>query len=263
VAPLTNPRDTGNSDLWLFDLVRGGNATRFTYFPAMRADFPLWSADGKQVLFTFAGPGGHSLFRKDIGSSQEPAPLLRNPTGLITPTSSSPDGRFVMYAHTSGPTLWDLFVVPLGGNRSEPEARRVPFAPTRFNEEDGRFSPDGEWVAYVSNESGANEVYLRRFNRALTNGSASVGTSVLVSKGGGSSPRWRRDGKELFYLAPGGTMMAVAVALGAELSAQAPVALFQGPDNVAFGDVTADGQRFLLVERGSAPFTVVLNWMRD
>ena len=102
---------------------------------------------------------------------------------------------------------------PSGREPTEQDARRVPFAPTRFNEEDGRFSPDGEWVAYVSNESGANEVYIRKFNRALTNGLASVGTSVVVSKGGGSSPRWRRDGKELFYLAPGGKMMSVAVAL--------------------------------------------------
>ena len=263
VAALTNPRDSGNSDLWLFDLVRGGNPTRFTYFPAMRADFPLWSFDGKQVLFRFPGPAGLSIFRKDIQSSQDPASVLESTTGLMTPTSWSPDGRFVMYAHTSGPTLWDLFVVALDGNRSDQQARGVPFAPTRFNEEDGRFSPDGEWVAYVSNESGANEIYVRRFNRALTNGSASVGTSVVVSKGGGSSPRWRRDGKELFYLAPGGKMMSVAVALGPELRAQAPVALFQGPADVAFGDATADGQRFLLVERGSAPFTVVLNWMRN
>ena len=263
VAPLTNPRDSGNSDLWLFDLMRGGNPTRFTYFPALRADFPLWSFDGRQVLFRFPGSAGLSIFRKDFESSQDPALVLLNQTGLITPTSWSPDGRFIMYAHTAGPTLWDLFVVPLEGSRSEQDVRRVPFAPTRFNEEDGRFSPDGEWVAYVSNESGANEVYIRKFNRALTNDLASVGTSVVVSKGGGSSPRWRRDGKELLYLAPGGKMMSVAVTLGPELRAQAPVALFQGPGNVAFGDVTADGQRFLLVERGSAPFTVLLNWMRD
>ena len=184
VAPLTNPRDSGNSDLWLFDLVRGGNPARLTYFPAMRADFPLWSFDGKQVLFRFPGSAGLSIFRKDIQSSQDPASVLESPTGLMTPTSWSPDGRFLMYAHTSGPTLWDLFVVALDGSRLQQEALRVPFAPTRFNEEDGRFSPDGEWVAYVSNESGANEVYVRRFNRALTNGSASVGTSVVGFAGG-------------------------------------------------------------------------------
>ena len=118
VAPLTNPRDSGNSDLWLFDLVRGGNPTRFTYFPAMRADFPLWSFDGKQVLFRFPGSAGLSIFRKEIESSQDPASVLESTTGLMTPTSWSPDGRFVMYAHTSGPTLWDLFVVALDGNRS-------------------------------------------------------------------------------------------------------------------------------------------------
>ena len=109
----------------------------------------------------------------------------------------------------------------------------------------------------------ATEVYVRKFNPDVTNGSASIGTSVLVSNGGGSSPRWRADGKELFFLAPGGMMMSVAVTLSTDFDAQQPAALFQTPRSVAFGGVTADGKRFLLVEQGTAPFTVVLNAMRD
>ena len=263
VAPLTNPRDSGNSDLWLFDLVRGGNPARLTYFPAMRADFPLWSFDGKQVLFRFPGAAGLSIFRKDIQSSQEPASVLESSTGLVTPTSWSPDGRFLMYAHTSGPTLWDLFVVALDRNQSNQDARPVAFAPTRFNEEDGRFSPDGEWVAYLSNESGANEIYVRKFNRALTNGSASVGTSVVVSKGGGSSPRWRRDGKELFYLAPGGKMMSVAVGWDPNCARRCRSCCFRDRPTSpsAMRRPTANGSCSSNVARHRSRWCI--NWMRD
>ena len=96
MAALTNPRDMGNSDLWLFDLVRGGAPTRFTYFPALRADFPLWSADGQRVAFRFPGPVGVGVFQKPANASREPELMVRNDRGLITPTSWSPDGRFLI-----------------------------------------------------------------------------------------------------------------------------------------------------------------------
>jgi Tol biopolymer transport system component/tRNA A-37 threonylcarbamoyl transferase component Bud32 len=263
VAALTNPRDMGNADLWLFDLVRQGPPARFTSFPAMRADFPIWSFDGKRVAFRFPGPIGISVYQKPANAAEEPGVVARNDLGLVTPTSWSPDGRFLIYASTEGASLWDLWVVQLDSATERKGTQRVPFARTRFNEEDGRFSPDGQWVAYVSNESGRDEVYVRRFNPDLTGGSASVGASVPVSTGGGSSPRWRRDGKELFYLAPGGMMMSAAVTSAASLDVQRPVALFQTPGRMTFGGVTADGKRFLLVEQGTAPFTVVLNAMRN
>ncbi len=262
VAVVTNPRDAGNSDLWLFDLVRGVTPTRFTSFPALRADFPLWSADGQRVAFRFPGPVGVSIYQKLASGAQEAELIVRNDGGLITPTSWSPDGRFMIVASTQGAMLWDLWVARLGGPEPK-DAKHAAFAPTRFNEEDGRFSPDGRWIAYVSNETGRDEVYVRRFNPDLTNGSASIGTSVLVSNGGGSSPLWRADGNELFFLAQGGMMMSAAVTLGASFEARQPAALFQTPRSVTFGGVTRDGKRFLLVERGTSPFTVVLNWMRN
>jgi Tol biopolymer transport system component len=261
-AVVTNPRDAGNSDLWLFNLARGGTPTRFTSFPALRVDFPLWSADGQRVGFRAPGPLGVSVYQKPTNGAQEAELIVRNDRGLITPTSWSPDGRFMIVANTEGAMLWELWVVRLGSPEPK-DAEHVAFVPTRFNEEDGRFSPDGQWIAYVSNETGRGEVYVRRFNPDLTNGSASIGTSVLVSNGGGTSPRWRADGKELFFLAQGGMMMSAAVTLGASFEAQRPAALFQTPPSVTFGGVTRDGKRFLLVERGTSPFTVVLNWMRD
>jgi hypothetical protein len=119
-------------------------------------------------------------------------------------------------------------------------------------------------LAYVSNESGVSEVYVREFATDFSSGSASRGGSVLVSRGGGTEPRWRGDGRELFYLAPNGKMMAAEASAGQELRVGAPAPLFQTPSGTVVGDVTADGKRFLLVTpvgpSASVPFTVVLNW---
>jgi Tol biopolymer transport system component len=139
-----------------------------------------------------------------------------------------------------------------------------PFVQSRFTEQDGRFSPDGRWVAYTSDQSGAMDVHVRAFSPDFSGGSASTGGSVLVSRGGGAAPRWRGDGRELFYLAPDGKMMAVEVTAGPEFRGGTPAPLFQTPSGTIVGDVTADGKRFLLVTpvgpSAAAPFTVVLNW---
>jgi hypothetical protein len=150
--------------------------------------------------------------------------------------------------------------------RSADRPDPVPFVRDArgFNEDGGRFSPDGRWVAYVSDQSGLFEVYVRGFTSDFSSGSASIGGNVLVSRGGGTAPRWRGDGRELFYLAPDGKMMAVDVQPGQELKVGAPVTLFQTPAGAMAGDVTADGKRFLLINpvgpSGALPFTVVLNW---
>jgi Tol biopolymer transport system component len=154
----------------------------------------------------------------------------------------------------------DLGVIPSGDRKPVPFLRDA----RRFNENQGQFSPNGRWVAYVSNESGQNEVYVREVATDFSSGSASVGGSVLVSRGGGTAPRWRGDGREIYYLAPNGKMMAVAVEPGQEFHVETPTALFQTPSGTVFGDVTTDGKRFLLIapigSSASVPFTVVLNW---
>jgi dipeptidyl aminopeptidase/acylaminoacyl peptidase len=142
----------------------------------------------------------------------------------------------------------------------------VPASPleTGFNDEQGRFSPDGRWLAYVSNQSGVAEVYVRGVTTASTSGTVQVGPSVLVSRGGGTAPRWRGDGRELFFVATNGTMMAVDVTAGAVFKAGTPTPLFQTPPGSVVGDVAADGKRLLLVApvgpTASVPFTVVLHW---
>jgi eukaryotic-like serine/threonine-protein kinase len=172
------------------------------------------------------------------------------------PSDWSRDGRFIIYDEGNPKTKGDIWVLPLEGDR-----KPFPFAQTKFNEFGAVLSPDGRWLAYVSDESGRNEVYIRTFT-GKPEVSASAG-KWLVSTNGGIFPRWRRDGRELFYLADDGKLMAVEIKSGANFEAGAAKLLFDTPK---FGhDVTADGQRFIVltpVEQAQfrSPITVVLNW---
>jgi Tol biopolymer transport system component len=261
VASRTNPLDTTQADLWLFDFSRGSGAARLTLGSGI-AEFPVWSQDGKRIVFTF----NNSSLRQKLASGEgDEEELLRsNSAGALYANSWSPDGRFLLYATyvatASNTGSLDLLVLP--GDDSKP----VAFVRTGcgFHEEQGRFSPNGRWVAYVSNQSGVSEVYVREFAADFGGGVASTGGSVLVSRGGGTAPRWRGDGRELFYLAPNGKMMAVEAMAGQEFQVGTPTPVFQTPPGAIVGDVTADGKRFLLVTpvgpSASVPFTVVLNW---
>ena len=255
VASRTNIQDTARADLWLFDL-SGGGATRLTLGTGMVA-FPLWSPDGKEIVFTF----GHNALRRKLASGEgDEREILRTESGgFVQATGWSPDTRFVTYTATGASTKsLDLLVLPVD------TLKPVRMMETGFNEEQGRFSPDGRWLAYVSNQSGVPEVYVRGVATDNASGSVQVGPSVLVSRRGGSAPRWRGDGRELFFLAANGTMMAVDVAVGPVFKASTPTPLFQTPPGAVVGDVTADGKRFLLVApvgpTAAVPFTVVLNW---
>jgi serine/threonine protein kinase/Tol biopolymer transport system component len=243
------------SDIWLLDLVRGTD-TRLTFDPAIDRN-PRWSPDGTRIAFRSARNGGtDDLYVKGVGGVVNEEVLLRSNTAKI-PEDWSPDGRLLLYQDLDSPTRADLWVVPVTGDRKPQVVVQSP-----FNDGPGRFSADGKWIAYVSNESGRGEVYIIGF--------PAVTARVPISTAGGTHPRWRADGRELFYVGPaaaGAAMMAVDLAVAADGTLQAglPRKLFETP-MVNSPEVTPDGKRFLInvpVESAAdrtVPITVVVNW---
>ena len=238
----------GSSEIWLQE---GIHRSRLTFDPADDR-YPVWSPDGARVAFSSNRSGSYDLYEKAADGSAKEQLLLQSPD-LKRPNSWSPDGRFLLYwaAQNGG----DLMALPLAGGR-----KPFVFAGTPFDEQQGVFSPDGKWVAYQSDESGQYEIYVRPF--------PGPGGASQVSAGGGHSPRWRADGKELYYLAPDLKMMAAKVAArGAAFTALAPESLFQTHINQATNrqqyDVARDG-RFLILtdlpDTSAEPIHLLLNW---
>jgi Tol biopolymer transport system component len=238
--------------VWLFDQTRN-TKSRFTFHPGING-FPIWSPDGSRIVFTSNWEGSFNLYQKAVsGTGSEE--LLLKPSSNAWARDWSRDGQFIVYEE-NGPTKSTIWVLPLEGDR-----KPFLFEQTDSSESGGAFSPDGRWLAYMSNESGKSEVYVQTFTGKR--GAAASGRKWLISTSGGTLPRWRGDGKELFYRAPDGKVMAVDIGSGASLEAGAPKELF---DAQGMGyDVTADGQRFIVttpVEGAQvrSSITVVLNW---
>jgi Tol biopolymer transport system component/tRNA A-37 threonylcarbamoyl transferase component Bud32 len=253
----TNPENTPNWDVWLLDVGRN-TSTRLTY-DQVRAAFPVWSADGSSVIFDSIHEGEFNLYLKSASGAGDERLLLKSTDGDKYATSSSRDGRFLLYTVENPETKSDLWVLPLQGDR-----KPTPFLRTKFNESSGQFSPDGHGIAYTSDESGSDEIYVREFSSGAAQGSWDAARKWLISKGGGTGPRWRGDGKQLFYVASDGKLMSVDISAKPVFEAGAPRPLFQLPPGFIGGDVTADGRRFLIgvpvAQSASIPFTVVLNW---
>lgn len=246
---------TRNGDLWLFDLA-GGGSMRFTS-NAVTATSPVWSPDGNRIAFASTRDGQNGIFQKASSGAGTAEPLFQSPDAM-TPTAWSRDGRFLLGQNILG--QGHLLLLPLdSGNR-----KAVPPFASQFNETGGRFSPDGRWIAYRSNQSGRFEIYVRRFDTAAN----SPVSEWMISKGGGDGVRWRGDGGELFYQAPDGTIMSAEVvppaAGGPAFQVKAPKPLFKVVLASRAWDATPDGRRFVLpVPVGGtspAPFTIVLNW---
>jgi Tol biopolymer transport system component len=243
--------EKGTNDIWLVDLARG-IPSRLTFDPASDT-FPVWSPDGSRVVFSSQKEGLSNLYQKlSSGAGQDE--LLFKSDDLKLLNDWSPDGRYILY-QTLGQVDFDLWVLPLFEER-----KPAPYLQTDFVERSGRFSPDGRWVAYVSTASGKAEVFVRSF--------PDQGGQWQISNGGGDQPRWRRDGRELFYISADGKLMATEVNGGSgTFEFGIPKPLFELRVNFVNAspyDVAADGQRFLvasLVEQDvTPPVTVVLNW---
>ena len=245
---------TNNNDLWLTDPL-GNKPERFT-FDSGSDLLGLWSPDGQRVIWTSTRNGSFDLYEKEVSGTGKDTLLLRSEQPKF-PLDWSRDGRLLLYRQINPQTNHDIFVLPLDGERT-------PFAylQTAAMENGGAFSPDGNWIAYNSDESGSRvEVYLEGF--------PTHGGKRQISLTGGSGPRWRADGRELYYYSLDGRLMAVSVTGGgARLTAGVPTVLFPfRPAAATTGPsyaVTQDGQRFLLsaiVDTDEkAPLAVVQNW---
>jgi Tol biopolymer transport system component/tRNA A-37 threonylcarbamoyl transferase component Bud32 len=251
----------GNWDIWLHELARGVS-TRLTFDRAVTG-MPVWSPDGSSIVYASDRDGLFDLYRKPSSGAGNEESLLRSGENKL-PADWSPDGRFLLYSALEG-TRRDLWVLPLARDNRKPSL----YLKIDYNGGGpAQFSPDGRFVAYTSNESGRNEVYVQPFP-------VPSGGKWMISKDGGSQPRWRRNGKELFYVSAEAMLMEVDVSLSPAFKAGIPRALFPvsfsaSGDIIGTGyDVTTDGQRFLIDKlttgaesRATAPpvLTVVLNW---
>jgi|SRR5579871_2720188 len=222
-----------NRDIWIFD-VASGAATRFTSDPGWDA-FPTWSPDGSRVVFTSNRGGVYDLYEKPSNGTADEMPFYQSAEGK-GPTSWSPDGKYLVYYSLGQPTHLRLLPV------AESSRKAAPLIDPQFTSITARFSPDGRWIVYTSDESGKSEISVRPFDSAT----GSVGNRITLTSGGGGTPIWRGDGKEIFYLAPDGNATAVEVQTAPRFEAGAAKPLFQVPPGVLFWDASPDGQRFLM-----------------
>ena len=245
---------TVTQDLWTYDLRRDVK-TRLTFGDANLNGGPVWSPDGSQIAFGSdrgQASGLTAVYTKAANGTGE-AQLLLKIDDAVFPTSWSPDGKYLLLNRGFPGARSEVWVLPLSGDKKPYVLARSPSIVT-----DAMFSPDGRWVAYGSGESGRLEIFLVPFG-----GSSG---KWQVSTDGGAVPRWRHDGKELYYLALDGSMMAVSVSThGDSVELGRPQALFRAPMNpqAPAYDVTADGKRFLINGVGDqqdTPITVVVNW---
>ena len=256
-----DPSNPSIETLWLVDFSRG-TSTRFT-FGSSSAILGAWSPDGSRIIYGSRSAGEYDLYQK-LASGVTGEDVLLKSTDDKWPTDWSRDGRFLLYqsaGQAPAGAKEDLWVLPLEGDK-----KPFLFEGTGPTSDNGHFSPDGHLVAYASDESGRNEVYVRTFSPVSAADSGNMGGKWLISTAGGNEPRWRGDGKELYYIAPDGTLMSVDISESPVFRAGVPKPLFQAPPYSGYvsenhWDVTRDGQRFLFAEQDvQAPFTVVLNW---
>lgn len=246
----------GDRDVWLMNVERG-TPQRFT-FGAADESLPVWSPDGSRLAFTSSQDGASSLFVKNSNGGGNEDLLFRSDRAI--PTNWSSDGKVLFFRVASEAGINEVWYLPLEGDR-----KAVPYIQTKqFNRNQPRLSPSGRWLAYYANDAGISEMYLESFPK--------LGGKWQVSSGGGVSHRWSRDGKEIYFMAPNGDLMAATVKGESSPELGTPTALFRmrtlgGPRTLqgyrSQYDVAPDG-RFLVNtpvdESAGASITVVLNW---
>ncbi len=242
-----------NCDIWVLDL-RRNVSSKLTHDPAVD-DSPIWSPDGSRIAWSSHRSGESSVYSiAATGAGQEELLTKTGKPGAYV-TDWSQERKAVLYYRPGERDSTDLWIAPQYGDK-----KPFPYFQSQFNKYHAMFSPDGRWIAYVSDESGRNEVYVQDF--PLTNE-----RKRQISSGGGADPQWRKDGTELFYLAADRKLMAVPVRMGATtFEPGMPKALFSIPGTSVSRTYapTRDGQRFLVARSPGGDtasfFTVILNW---
>jgi serine/threonine-protein kinase len=256
-------------DIWIWDVARE-TLTRFTFDPA-NDQYPVWSPDSRRLLFASARAGVFNLFWQAADGTGAVERLTEGPNTQYAHTMT-PDGSRVIFRE-DGPQQHDLLLLPLQPPRrpqlpSQGFGEPRPLVQTIFSERNAELSPDGRWLAYESNESGREEIYVRPFPDVR-------GGQWQVSTGGGRLALWSRNGQELFYVSPDGTLMAVRVETASPWRSSTPARILQG--QYFFGiagtgrtyDIAPDGKRFLMIKEGggteAAPqnLVVVQNWFEE
>jgi Tol biopolymer transport system component len=234
-----------SQDVWLMQTA-SGVLKRFTFDAANKVS-PIWSPDGHRVVYSWDPQGVLDLYEK-------PVDVAGNATLLLSSAESknvqdwSADGRFILYTVGGAAAGRDVWALPLVGDRKPFEV-----AHSAFNELGGQFSPDGQWVAYQSNETGRYEIYVKAFPRP--------GGKTQISNGGGTSVQWGRDGRALFYLAGNQLIEVPITGTGPVIEAGKPSGLFTVPAGSTYV-VSRNGRRFLVskVVKEASPLTLLLNW---
>ena len=247
-----------NVDVWIDDLKRKTSA-RFTFDPA-EEETGVWSRDGGVLAYRLLGDPGSQLLIKNAAGLAPGKPIFTIAQGDILPNSWTPDDKQILCSLQPSAGGSDLVLIDLSNGK------KVPFLAGKANETNGQISPDGKWVAYASNETGDWETYVTTFPNPMG--------KWQVSRGGGTEPRWRGDGREIFYIGAKGTLTAVEVSTKGVFSSGAPSPLFQlhgrapiSSSDLFTYDVARDGKRFLVNRYVKPdhvqPLTVVLNAVAD
>jgi serine/threonine protein kinase len=243
-------------DIWVYDVARGGVGTRVTS-DGLDNEGAIFGRDGQHVFYRKVEGSGVNIYSRASSGLGREEKIIES-SASVYPNDLSPDGKTLVYMSFTGPaTAPQLWV-------HEPGSKDHSLLNNQFVSVNAQFSPDGRWLAYQGTESGRSEIYAIAY--------PSLAMKVQISSGGGGQPRWRKDGREIFYLAPGGKMMAVSIAeKGNDLATGTPVALFDSKviQVLLSGDqydVTADGKKFLINTRPEAPpqpATIYANWQAD
>jgi eukaryotic-like serine/threonine-protein kinase len=256
-ARLATEAGEANSDIWIYDHKRQVN-TRLTFGPGTSSS-PVWSPDEQWIAYSGVR-GKINLYRKPANGMGQEELLLEGEGTNRSPLDWSPDGKSLLFGVGDLTSKGQIWVLPLAGDR-----KPAPLTQDTFVANSAKFSPDGHWVAYSTNESGRQEVYVMPFGGGSGKGQ--------ISNAGGTHPIWRRDGKELFYWSADNTLMSVPITLKTgvvEVGAAHPLFRYNNPVGIigviSPYDVTPDGQRFVLIttlNQTLRPITLVTNWTAE